>query len=47
MFLVMALALGEPAAKLQEWVDVPMAGVGDYYYLHKLTEAIKAHRSVR
>jgi len=45
-FTARAWILGEPAEKLRAYLDVPWMERGDLYYIHKLSETIKAYRGV-
>ncbi len=44
VFLLRAWALGEPAEKLEGYLDTPWMARGDLYYIHKLAETIKSYR---
>ena len=49
--IVMTIDLGEFADiatnKLEGFVDVPWVPLGDYYYIHKLSETAAAYRGVK
>ena len=45
-FLARAWILGEKPAQLERYIDVPWLKTGDLYYLHKLTETVRAYRAV-
>ena len=44
IFMVKALILNETPKKLAEFTDIPWVYLGDYYYIEKLAEAIRAYR---
>ncbi|PIR43799.1 hypothetical protein COV24_00985 [candidate division WWE3 bacterium CG10_big_fil_rev_8_21_14_0_10_32_10] len=44
VFTVAAWALQEPATKLHTYINIPWVPLGDYYYIDKLAETIKAYR---
>jgi len=44
LFMAHAWMAGAEADELTMYVDVPYGKVGDLFYMHKLAEAIKAHR---
>lgn len=44
IFLVQALILGASPEELAGYLDIPWVHIGDYYYIHKLAETIKAFR---
>jgi len=45
-FLARAWVLGEPPEALARFLDVPWMARGDLYYIHKLSEAVRAYRGV-
>lgn len=45
-FVARAWILNESPQELEGYVDVPWLPLGDFYYLHKLAETIKAYRGV-
>jgi len=47
VFLIRAWVLGEPPEKLESYLDTPWMARGDLYYIHKLSETIKAYRGMR
>jgi hypothetical protein len=46
LFMAHAWIAGTPPSTLRGFIDVPWAAVGDFSYLHKLAETIKAYRGV-
>jgi len=46
LFMAEAWILGEKPQTLERYIDVPWLKQGDLFYIHKLTEAIKAYRGV-
>jgi hypothetical protein len=44
-FLARAWILGERPEQLERYIDVPWLKTGDLYYLHKLTETVKAYQA--
>jgi len=44
IFMVKAWVLGETADQLAKYLDVPWVPLGDYYYINKLAETIRAYR---
>jgi hypothetical protein len=47
VFNVKAWVLQAPPEELATYVDVPWVRLGDYYYIHKLAETVKAFRGRR
>jgi hypothetical protein len=47
LFMAHAWIAGTPPVKLERYIDVPWTPIGDLYHMHKLAEAIKAHRGMR
>jgi hypothetical protein len=45
-FMAHAWIAGTPPETLERYIDVPWAARGDFFYLHKLAETIKAYRGV-
>jgi len=45
LFTARAWILGEKPDELRRYVDVPWLKAGDLFYIHKLTETIKAYRN--
>ncbi len=46
LFMAHAWIAGTSPSTLRGYIDIPWTAVGDFYYLHKLAEAIKACRGV-
>ena len=46
VFKVKAWILDESADQLATYTDIPWVNTGDYYYIHKLAETIKAYRGI-
>lgn len=47
IFLARAWVTGDPPEKLWKYADLPWVGRGDWYYVHKLAETIRAYRGVK
>lgn len=47
LFLARAWIVGDSPQKLWKYADLPYLGRGDWYYIHKVAETIKAYRSAR
>jgi len=46
-FLARAWVAGDPPEQLWRYADLPWIGRGDWFYIHKLAETIRAYRGVR
>lgn len=46
-FMAHAWIAGTPPETLERYIDVPWVGRGDFFYMHKLAETIKAYRGVK
>lgn len=46
IFNVKAYILDAKAEELEKYIDIPFVELGDYYYIHKLSEIIKAYNGI-
>jgi hypothetical protein len=46
-FVAHAWIAGTPPEELERYIDEPWVAIGDFFYLHKLAETIKAYRGVK
>ena len=47
VFLARAWVTGDPPETLWKYADLPWVGRGDWFYIHKLAETIRAYRGVK